>query len=52
MGNHQGKVSCCWKWCWWASRGQSSLWSNKPHMPQCSDWGHCAVGDAVFRMRR
>ena len=21
--------SCCWKWCWWASRGVSSLWLDK-----------------------
>lgn len=27
------KLSSCWKWCWWTSRGRSSLWSKKPKCP-------------------
>ena len=30
MGDLLGKLSCCWKWCWWTSRGRSSLWSKYP----------------------
>ena len=43
MGDLLGKLSCCWKWCWWNSRGWGSLWANYPQCPIA------VMGTASFR---